>query len=73
MYVLRKTRPELLFRLLFLQFLYSLSDERVIEDSKYNLAYKWFLGLNQKIPFQMLLSLADSVYIDLEPIELKSY
>jgi transposase len=38
--------PELLFRLLFLQFLYNLSDERVIEDSQYNLAYKWFLGLN---------------------------
>jgi transposase len=38
--------PELLFRLLFLQFLYNLSDERVIQDSQYNLAYKWFLGLN---------------------------
>ena len=38
--------PELLFRILFLQFLYNLSDERVIEDSRYNLAYKWFLGLN---------------------------
>lgn len=38
--------PELLFRLIFLQFLYNLSDERVIEDSQYNLAYKWFLGLN---------------------------
>lgn len=38
--------PELLFRLLFLQFLYNLSDERVIEESRYNLAYKWFLGLN---------------------------
>ena len=38
--------PELLFRLLFLQFLYNLSDERVIEESQYNLAYKWFLGLN---------------------------
>lgn len=36
----------MLFRLLFLQFLYNLSDERVIEDSQYNLAYKWFLGLN---------------------------
>jgi hypothetical protein len=35
-----------LFRLLFLQFLYNLSDERVIEESQYNLAYKWFLGLN---------------------------
>lgn len=42
--------PELLFRLLFLQFLYNLSDERVIEDSQYNLAYKWFLGLNPEDP-----------------------
>jgi transposase len=38
--------PELLFRILFLQFLYNLSDERVIEESQYNLAYKWFLRLN---------------------------
>ncbi|ARU61675.1 hypothetical protein CBW65_12085 [Tumebacillus avium] len=38
--------PELLFRLLFLQFLYKLSDERVIQDAQVNLAYKWFVGLN---------------------------
>ena len=49
---------ELLFRLLFLQFLYNLSDERVIEDSQYNLAYKWFLGLNpeDKLPDSSQLS-----------------
>lgn len=38
--------PELLFRLLFLQFLYNLSDERLIKECQVNLAYKWFLGLN---------------------------
>lgn len=38
--------PELLFRLLFLQILYNLSDERVIEETKVNLAYKWFIGVN---------------------------
>lgn len=38
--------PELLFRLLFLQILYNLSDERVIQEARVNLAYKWFLGVN---------------------------
>jgi transposase len=38
--------PELLFRLLFLQVLYNLSDERIIQETQVNLAYKWFLGLN---------------------------
>ncbi|MNI08032.1 Transposase DDE domain protein [compost metagenome] len=38
--------PELLFRLLFLQVLYNLSDERVIEETQVNLAYKWFIGVN---------------------------
>lgn len=38
--------PELLFRLVFLQILYSLSDTQVIADCHVNLAYKWFLGLN---------------------------
>jgi transposase len=38
--------PELLFRLLFLQVLYNLSDERMIQEAQVNLAYKWFLGLN---------------------------
>jgi IS5 family transposase len=36
----------LLFRLLFLQILYNLSDERVIQETQVNLAYKWFVGLN---------------------------
>ncbi|WP_425305705.1 IS1182 family transposase [Domibacillus aminovorans] len=38
--------PELLLRLLFLQTLYDLSDERMIAEAQVNLAYKWFLGLN---------------------------
>jgi IS5 family transposase len=35
-----------MMRLLFLQYIYDLSDVRVIEDAGYNLAYLWFLGLN---------------------------
>jgi transposase len=42
--------PELLFRLLFLQILYNLSDERVIEETQVNLAYKWFIGINPEDP-----------------------
>ncbi|WP_419465811.1 IS1182 family transposase [Brevibacillus brevis] len=44
--------PELLFRLLFLQVLHNLSDDRIIEEAQVNLAYKWFLGLNpeDKLP-----------------------
>ena len=38
--------PELMMRLLFLQYIYELSDVRVIEDAGYNLAFLWFLGLN---------------------------
>ncbi|WP_310239492.1 IS1182 family transposase [Brevibacillus nitrificans] len=38
--------PELLFRLLFMQYLYNLSDERMIQEAQVNLAYKWFAGLN---------------------------
>ncbi len=38
--------PELLFRLLFLQTLYTLSDERVVQEAQVNLAYKWFIEIN---------------------------
>lgn len=38
--------PELLFRLIFLQILYGLSDERMVQEAQVNLAYKWFVGLN---------------------------
>jgi transposase len=42
--------PELLFRLLFLQILYNLSDERIIQEAQVNLAYKWFIGINPEDP-----------------------
>lgn len=42
--------PELLFRLLFLQIMYNLSDLRVIQDTQVHLAYKWFVGLNPEDP-----------------------
>ncbi|MDQ8739525.1 transposase, partial [Paenibacillus sp. LHD-38] len=42
--------PELLFRLLFLQILYNLSDERIVQEAQVNLAYKWFLGVNPEEP-----------------------
>lgn len=55
----RAKDPEMLFRLIFIQKLYNLSDERVIEETKVNLAYKWFVGLNPEdpLPDPSLLSL----------------
>jgi transposase len=55
----RAKDPEMLFRLVFIQKLYNLSDERVIEEAKVNLAYKWFIGLNpeDQLPDSSLLSL----------------
>jgi len=38
--------PEIVMRLIFLQFLYGLSDEQVVQEAQVNLAYKWFLGIN---------------------------
>lgn len=38
--------PEMMLKLLFLQYLYNLSDVKVIEEASYNLAFLWFLGLN---------------------------
>lgn len=38
--------PEMMAKLLFLEYLYGLSDEKVIEVGGYNLAFLWFLGLN---------------------------
>lgn len=38
--------PALMAKLLFLQYLYDLSDVRVIEEATYNLVWLWFLGLN---------------------------
>lgn len=38
--------PELMMKLLFLQYVYTLSDVKVIEEASFNLVYLWFLGLN---------------------------
>jgi len=37
--------PEMMFRILFLQFLYDISDRRVEEEVNFNLVLKWFTGL----------------------------
>jgi transposase len=50
--------PELMVKLLVLQRLYDLSDERVIEDASLNLAYMYFLGINpeEDLPHPSLLA-----------------
>jgi transposase len=50
--------PELMIKLLALQYLYNLSDERVIEDASLNLAFMYFLGVNPEddLPHPSLLA-----------------
>ena len=50
--------PEVMVRILILQYLYDLSDERIIEEASLNLAYMWFLGINpdEDLPDPSLLS-----------------
>lgn len=50
--------PELMLKILILQYLYDLSDERVIEEASLNLAYMWFLGINpeEDLPHPSLLA-----------------
>lgn len=50
--------PELMVKLLVLQKLYDLSDERVIEDASLNLAYMYFLDINpdEDLPHPSLLA-----------------
>lgn len=50
--------PEMMMRILILQYLYNLSDERVIEELQVNLAYEWFIGINpdSELPHPSLLS-----------------
>ena len=50
--------PELMCKLLFLQHLYNLSDEKVIEEAELNIAYLYFLGVNPEdmLPDKSLLS-----------------
>lgn len=38
--------PKMMAKLLILQYLYNLSDGKVIEEASLNLAYLWFLGVN---------------------------
>jgi len=37
--------PEKMFKILLLQFLYDISDRRIIEEVRYNIVFKWFVGL----------------------------
>jgi len=37
--------PEMMFKILFLQFLYDVSDRRIEEEVNFNLVLKWFMGL----------------------------
>lgn len=39
------TEPEKMFKILFLKRMYDLSDERLINEMSYNMAYKYFVGL----------------------------
>ena len=50
--------PELMVKLLVLQYLYNLSDVRVIEDASLNLAYMYFLEINpeEELPHPSLLA-----------------
>ena len=50
--------PEMMMKLLFLEYIYNLSDIKVIEEASYNLAFLWFLGLNpeDKLPDASLLA-----------------
>ena len=50
--------PEMMCKLLVLQHLYNLSDERVIQEASLNLAYMYFLGINPEdsLPNKSLLS-----------------
>jgi IS5 family transposase len=37
--------PQMMFKILFLQFLYDISDRRIEEEVNFNLVLKWFVGL----------------------------
>ncbi len=45
--------PTLLLKLEFLEYHYNLSDRQVIDQSRYNVAFRYFwgLGLNSPLPF----------------------
>ncbi len=37
--------PVMLFKMVLLQYLYDISDRRIMEEVRYNMAFKWFCGL----------------------------
>jgi len=50
--------PEMMAKLLILQYLYNLSDVKIIEEVSLNLAYMWFIGINpdEELPDASLLA-----------------
>ncbi len=50
--------PEMIVKILLIQNLYDLSDEKVMDDLLVNLAYMWFIGINpdEKLPHASLLA-----------------
>lgn len=50
--------PEMMTKLLVLQYLYNLSDVKVLEESSVNLAFMWFIGINpdDELPDSSLLA-----------------
>ena len=50
--------PEMMLRIMLIQYLYNLSDEQVMLEIEVNLAYKWFIGLNPEdtLPHPSLLA-----------------
>ena len=50
--------PEMMAKLLILQYLYNLSDIKIIEEVSLNLAYMWFIGINpdEELPDASLLA-----------------
>ena len=50
--------PELMAKLLFLEHIYDLSDEKVIKRGNFDLSFLWFLGLNpeEELPDPSLLA-----------------
>ena len=39
--------PEMIFKIIFLQFLYNVSDRRIEEQGNFNLVLQWFAGLDR--------------------------
>lgn len=50
--------PEMMIRILILQYLHNLSDEKIIEEISLNLAFMWFVGINpeDELPHPSLLA-----------------